>query len=365
MKIKEYVEKKKPSSNEPSYKLATQSLRPREYVNMNERLKTLKPEERCIEDIYRKGLDGTFRDVDMAVHLRRFEGFRMTQDVKNNQMVLSQSEAERQFVAMRREQYKTKLNETISNRIETDQNIKRIWRKDESDKRHRQLRDLQFELAVDKRQELLTKKTNYIHQQSQIHGIDDFEKNLKRNGIGADDGETLLEVNYEDPNAFLSRLQELASKDWPKDADIRDFKMHLKKRSKDIRAARQEKARRKRRILAEQSMSEQLERNSQSESTITSPEKLRKGDSDYDAIDDGYDDSSSSSEEGGEEESEQVRAFKLYRESCVRKQEELLSEFAERCRMAGEERDDRREALVAVQLQRKERVSPCGTCELV
>ena len=74
MKMKEGFENLgKARVTTPDYIKATRSLRPKEFIRPEEKFSTLAPHEKCIEDIFRKGLDGNFRDVDMAVHLRRFQ----------------------------------------------------------------------------------------------------------------------------------------------------------------------------------------------------------------------------------------------------------------------------------------------------
>jgi hypothetical protein len=87
----------------------------------------------------------------------------------------------------------------------------------------------------------------------QVTGIDVFEVNLKRSGIGGgdDDGQGLA-VSYEGSDSFLNRVEEAAKKSWPTKEEASDFMTQLKLRTKDKRVARYEKARRRRRMLLEQ-----------------------------------------------------------------------------------------------------------------
>jgi hypothetical protein len=97
------------------------------------------------------------------------------------------------------------------------------------------------------------KNNNQRHQVDQESGIDHFEMNLKRSGIGGDvdEGGTLL-PSAEDSSIFMNRLELNATKDWPTDGEVGDFKQVLEKRTKELRVARAEKARRKRRMLVDQ-----------------------------------------------------------------------------------------------------------------
>ncbi len=127
------------------------------------------------------------------------------------------------------------------------------WKATQMVKRNRTIRDLQFELATQKINELKTLKSRQIHDEDNKSGVVNFERNLKRLGIGGGDGgDVRLSVSYEANEAFEKRLQTLALDSMPQDAEINDFMGQLKDRTAEKRAARYEKARRRRRALVDQ-----------------------------------------------------------------------------------------------------------------
>lgn len=127
------------------------------------------------------------------------------------------------------------------------------WKKTQQDKKNRQVRDIQFENALLKIKEVKQKNYSKVHSKEMTTGVDEFEKNLIRNGIGAgdDDGKP-LSTTYEDAELFLSRIEDDAVKKWPSSEDVSNFITQLKIRTKEKRAARYEKLRRRRRMLVEQ-----------------------------------------------------------------------------------------------------------------
>ena len=145
------------------------------------------------------------------------------------------------------------VNARIQKREETFQTGQQKWDANQHAKKDRKTRDLQFELALGTKRTLNIKNKNQRHQVDQESGIDTFEMNLKRSGIGGDvdEGGSLL-PSAEDSSIFMNRLELNANKDWPTDGEVGDFKQVLEKRTKELRVARAEKARRKRRMLVDQ-----------------------------------------------------------------------------------------------------------------
>lgn len=138
-------------------------------------------------------------------------------------------------------------------RKEVQEEGTRKWEANQRDKYNRSVRDLQFELALQMKQELQVKKTNRLHALEQTAGIEFYEQNLRRNGFGgAGDDDAKLDVTYEDGELFLQRIEDTVKRTAPTDGEIGDFTMQLKNRTKELRIARQEKVRRKRRMIVSQ-----------------------------------------------------------------------------------------------------------------
>lgn len=127
------------------------------------------------------------------------------------------------------------------------------WKGTQIVKRERKIRDLQFELATRKIEELKSLRERQIHDADNTNGVVNFERNLKRLGIGGGDGADLrLSVSYEANEAFEKRLETSALESLPKNEEIHQFMGQLKERTAEKRAARYEKARRRRRALVDQ-----------------------------------------------------------------------------------------------------------------
>ena len=155
--------------------------------------------------------------------------------------------------AERRSKILDNINARIKKRQELFETGEKNWKTNQRDKKSRQVRDLNFELALRAKQSKLREDDNYYHQIDQESGIDNFEINLKRNGIGGDvDEDGTLLPSSEDNTVFMNRLELNASRDWPTDGEVGDFKQVLEKRTKELRIARAEKARRKRRMQVDQ-----------------------------------------------------------------------------------------------------------------
>lgn len=127
------------------------------------------------------------------------------------------------------------------------------WKETQRVKKNRMIRDLHFELAQQTKQQLTKLHSTQIHKEHEEQGITNFEKNMKRLGIGSGEGgDMTMTVSYETAENFEERLQQLAEKQFPTNEEISNFKTQLKERTEANRLARYEKARRKRRAMVEQ-----------------------------------------------------------------------------------------------------------------
>lgn len=126
------------------------------------------------------------------------------------------------------------------------------WKATQRVKRNRRIRDTQFELAQMKIEELKRTQQRLLHNRDERKGIEDFEKNMKRMGIsGSDGGDERMSISYETPAAYEQRLQERSAVTLPTDEEINNFQSQLKERTASKRLARYEKARRRRRAMAD------------------------------------------------------------------------------------------------------------------
>lgn len=115
------------------------------------------------------------------------------------------------------------------------------------------MRDIQYELAVRKIAELKKEKSRIEHAKDSDRGVEEFQKILKRSGLGGDDGSNQkMTVSYEDGESFINRLEETVQQKWPSNEEVSDFLTQLKDRTAEKRQARYEKERRKRRALIDQ-----------------------------------------------------------------------------------------------------------------
>lgn len=123
-------------------------------------------------------------------------------------------------------------------------------------KKSRMIRDLQYELALETKADLIHQMKDTAAREEAMSGIESFEFNLRRNGLGGDDySEQELVPTAESTSLFMERLERDTMKHWPTNGEISDFMMNLEKRTGDLRAARLEKARRKRRMQVDQASS--------------------------------------------------------------------------------------------------------------
>jgi hypothetical protein len=257
MKIRKVQEarksgKKSKLNEQPAFKSIIKSARPKEFVRHATTVKEVEPAEEFFTDARSVLSKGVFAELDMRCHLSEFyqtefknRNKGVQQDVEVTKSSLDHRTLVHDTIAANRKD--TRINNTLK-----DAGVTARWIVTEEDKRKRQVRDLQFELATVKIDELRRKKRSNTHRVDQIKGIDAFEVNLKRSGIGGGDDGGELSTTYEDSELFSHRLASTAQKNWPTDDETGDFMTQLQIRTKDNRVARYEKDRRRRRMLVEQ-----------------------------------------------------------------------------------------------------------------
>lgn len=132
--------------------------------------------------------------------------------------------------------------------------LKKNWWKTQNVKKARQIHDLQFEITTQKISELKHACAKLKYQEIEKNGISEFEKIMKRSGIGqSNESSKQMTISYEDPKLFESRLAKIAIDTMPTNGEVSDFMLQLKQRTKDKSLARYEQARRRRRAALEQS----------------------------------------------------------------------------------------------------------------
>ena len=238
---------------ESKFRESLKTLRPREFVRTDQKFDALDPNEKFYWDAKTIIDNGVFAEIDMRSLLGKYEEFRYKTEFKAKKEV---ELMEKSKIAQRGELHDliaSKRKEKQQANTLRDGDITKRWSRTLEIERQRDIRDLKFELTTEKISQLKADKSRRLYKMEQVTGVDVFEVNLKRSGIGGgdDDGQGLA-VSYEDPDSFLNRVEETAKKNWPTKEEASDFMTQLKLRTKDKRVARYEKARRRRRMLLEQ-----------------------------------------------------------------------------------------------------------------
>lgn len=125
------------------------------------------------------------------------------------------------------------------------------WKETQKVKKNRQIRDLQFELALTQMEELQGLKQKQMHERQEKDGIVQFERNMKKLGITSNESNGGMSISYETTEAYESRIKQLANQTMPTSEEVNNFKEQLKERTAANRLARYEKARRRRRALVQ------------------------------------------------------------------------------------------------------------------
>lgn len=353
MQIKRKVEERATGQSSGAallkYKESIKTLRPKEFTRAQEKFSQLSPADKYYFDAKNVLDSGVFADVDMRTLLgARYETFRHATDAD----ILRQVEQEEQAkLALRSGQHDAtatqRRNFRASNLASADR-ITTSWETTLETKRQRQIRDLQFELATSRAAQLKGQQRNRIHDKEQIAGIDAFELNLKRSGLGGgDDDGGNLKISYEDADCFINRIEQLAKKRWPTMEDASDFMTQLKLRTTDRKATRYEKARRRRKMLLEQTMA-------------MSALGVDEEESEADAAQTGKQpETASKTKSAGEKEAKYTKMLetgRLSKEAITAKSEEEIRLWAERYRMmADENAEDTAATMQEIMRAREER----------
>ena len=257
MKIKRGYESggKAPRPSTPPYKAATKTVRPKKDGPFK-RPSVLKDERNADERLYdyeikNKSLS-EFRDMHPDAQVAEHMLFRYETDVQIEQAIEEdvRTKEENKKISFQKRQQEEKEIMRRTRDIAAD-GVKK-WQKSKLPEKNRKIRDTQFELAKTTRKEYKKARADHDHRLEQEKGIDAFEINLKRSGIGGDDEGGQLSTTYEEAGSFLQRMVETASKVAPTNEEISDILNGVKNRTQENKTARYEKSRRKRRMALEQ-----------------------------------------------------------------------------------------------------------------
>ena len=229
-----------------------------------------------------------------------------------------------------------RANEIRSQKLQFNTTLQKNWSKTERDKRHRIIRDLQFELATSSIADLRKAQSNELHREAQVGGIAAFEMSLFKSGLGGneDEGGT-LGISYENGEAFLERIEDRNRRSFPVDAEISKFVTQLKARTKEKKVARHEKGRRKRKTAASQTNPATME-----DSQESSPEKDEEADND-----------------SGSSDGEVTMDIEAIRNSRREMAEDSIRIFAEQSRMQHDDNNGGNAAIGVIDRQRQHRIS--------
>jgi hypothetical protein len=256
MKMKRGMETmNNPKANlEPEYKKSLKSLRPRQFERYDyyKDIVDTPTTELFYRDASTTLYNGIFNEIDMRCQLGEYEQYKYDVDKK----AIQDERKERELEVERKQKVHKDINEferTIREKnITNNTEVIEKWRKSLKPGEARHIRDLQFELATLKVRELKENKQRNLHRTEGVHGINEFEFNLTRLGIGGGDENANLTTTYESAANFLDRIEEMTTKNLPSNAVIQDFVTQLKVRTKEKKLARYDKARRRRRMLVDQ-----------------------------------------------------------------------------------------------------------------
>lgn len=258
MKLKRWYEAaldKKYSRAPDAYKSMIASQRPREFVREKTVSSDKTPKEQFLHDARKVLDDGVFQEIDMKCLTAGYEthNYQIEESYQARQAVEEAGALEARQAS--HDATMTKIRDVTQANLEKDHGITQKWMETMDTKRKRQVRDLQFELANIKIANLRRRNKNASLNKEQIKGFDAFEANMKRSGLGGNDGDANMSVSYEDMDNFTERIEEEAKKRWPSSEETSDFLTQLKVRTANNRQARYEKSRRKRRMQVEQASS--------------------------------------------------------------------------------------------------------------
>jgi len=243
-----------PKWRNDSYKNATRSLKPKTFKRTIEKAQDWTEEEAFFVSTLAGKKNANFRDVDAFAQQEHYFEFDTRQEKLYKERLAQQQKRHKEAVVERRQRILENLDHRIDQHEQTLQAGTRNWKANQTTKRDRQIRDLQFELCLEAKATQRRIMENTLNRTDQETGIEQFENNLKRNGIGGEEGEGdgVLLPSTEDSNLFMQRVEASVAETWPTDGEVGDFMQTLEKRTRELRLARAEKARRKRRMQVEQ-----------------------------------------------------------------------------------------------------------------
>ena len=245
---------KKQRPKTPPYKQVIHTVRPQE--DKFERPNFFNDErdayQRFMEDML-PGKDLTdFSQVHYTAQEAKYHTFKFNEDIKIWDADRAEEERGRQERDDRIDRELARKGEmNDANRTRDAEGLKK-WKESRRTGHNRKIRDTQFEMAVLTAKQYRKVREDHVHSEEEQKGIDAFEVNLKRAGIGGDDEGGKLSVTYEDPQSFLYRMIDTAGATAPTNEECGDFLAGLKERTVESRTARYEKARSQRRMLVEQ-----------------------------------------------------------------------------------------------------------------
>lgn len=232
---------------------STISLRPRDF----QRTRLADEINRDDEELYLRKMIPTIRDgTFLEIHTRSQERDRQMFKFREDKKILKAEEAEYQSKIKARDDRRDMFIKTDRLKRETNTktmaDIDKRWKATQRVKRDRRIRHLQYELFLKKEESLKNELDRQKYDKDVTMGVVEFEKIMKRSGIGADAETGNPSISYEDGEAFIERLEKKAQSNWPTNEECSDFLNQLKERTNEKRVARYEKERRKRRTALSQ-----------------------------------------------------------------------------------------------------------------
>lgn len=190
----------------------------------------------------------------LSIILSSFCLFRRHRYATEKRNLEKEAELEKQHLLERSVLRQTMINKHKSLMAENTRKTQEMtekWKETQKVKKNRQIRDLQFELALTQMEELQRLKQKQIHERQEKDGIVQFERNMKKLGITSNESNGGMSISYETTEAYESRIKQLANQTMPTSEEVNNFKEQLKERTAANRLARYEKARRRRRALVQ------------------------------------------------------------------------------------------------------------------
>ena len=247
MQIKRFREKaldSKYSRDPNAYKKMIATQRKKEFSRKVAKDDTKTPKEQYLVDAKNILDNGVFAEIDMKCLLQKFETH--TYEIEEAWRKKKQEEeaAATEKRKLMHDEISDQLRDVTQRNHDKDVELTMRWKKSLENTKKRHVRDLQFELATLKIDTLRRRNRSTAHREESISGIEAFEANLKRSGIGGNDDDGNLSISYEDQDNFNERITTDTRKKLPSDEETNDFMTQLKVRTATNRTARYEKARR-------------------------------------------------------------------------------------------------------------------------